>query len=168
MWAYEEDFIPPAWAGPNAISDLPPRRNGNGSGYGGAPSNSGVGDAARTEALEVRASAPAYDLPPPIEDAPSFSEPAPAPSVSEPPARYEPASPPLRLVLNETADEDADQKRLATVFRLLQAQPGTDRVLLTIHTRDGDSIDLALPTAKVDAALSEQLVAAVGSVAPVG
>jgi hypothetical protein len=69
----------------------------------------------------------------------------------------------LRLVLNETADEDAEQKRLATVFRLLQAQPGADRVLLTIHTRDGDAIDLALPTAKLDADLRQKLSQAVGA-----
>jgi DNA polymerase-3 subunit alpha len=169
---YEEDFIPPAWAGPDAISDIPPRRNG--SGYSSSRPDNAVtarpeplidSTPARPEALEGRVP-PSYDLPPPIEDEPPAEEPVSAPtSIAEPAARYEaPAPPPaLHLVLRESADEDADQKRLAAVFRLLQAQPGADRVLLTIHTRDGDSIDLALPTAKLDASLSEQLQAAVGA-----
>jgi DNA polymerase-3 subunit alpha len=158
---FEEEFIPPVWAGPDAIGEVPPRRNGNGHSNGGP---------ARTEAVETRATTPSYDLPPPIEDVPSFEEPAAVePAVSESPASYEPASPPpLRLVLNETSDEDADQKRLATVFRLLQAQPGGDRVLLTINTRDGDAIELALPTARLDEGLRNRLLEAVGTITPVG
>jgi DNA polymerase-3 subunit alpha len=165
---FEEDFIAPAWAGPDALGDVPPRRGGNGNGH----SNGAPTPTARVEsvegALEERASAPSYDLPPPIEDAASFDAPAPGqPAISEPAVPYEAAPPPLQLVLRESADEDADQKRLASVFRLLQAQPGTDRVMLTIHTRDGDSIDLALPTAKLDAALQRSLEEAVGDTASV-
>jgi len=156
---FEEEFIPPVWAGPDASSYVPPRRNGSGH-SNGAPSR---------EAVEVRATAPSYDLPPPIEDVPSFEVRAPAePPVSEPPGSYEAATqPPLRLVLNETSDEDADQKRLAAVFRLLQAQPGGDRVLLTIHTRDGAAIELALPTAKLDEGLRVSLQEAVAVVTAV-
>jgi len=43
------------------------------------------------------------------------------------------------------------------LFRLLQDQPGDDPVLLTIRTREGESIDLALPSARLDAALRERL-----------
>jgi DNA polymerase-3 subunit alpha len=153
---YEEDFIPPAWAGPDALADVPPRRNGNGNGHTNA----------RPEPLGERANGPAYDLPPPIEDEPpSLGEPPGAlPSIAEPPAPYEAgAAPPMRLTLTETADEDADQKRLTAVFRLLQAQPGPDRVLLTIKTRDGDAIELALPTAKLDEELRQKLTEAVES-----
>jgi hypothetical protein len=148
---YEEDFIPPAWAGPDAISEVSPRRNGNGQAT------------ARPEALVGRANGPAYDLPPPIDDEPpSFDEPSSPPSIAEAADRYEASEPPpMRLTLTETADEDADQKRLAAVFRLLQAQPGPDRVLLTIKTRDGSVIALALPTAKLDEALRQSLQEAV-------
>ena len=53
------------------------------------------------------------------------------------------------------------------MFRLLQEQPGPDRVMLTIQTRGGEGIDLALPTAKLDEALRASLLAAVGDVAGV-
>jgi hypothetical protein len=63
----------------------------------------------------------------------------------------------LRLSLKETEDESDDQHRLSTVFRLLQEQPGADKVLLTIHTREGETINLALPTARLDDALCARL-----------
>ncbi|HEX5139297.1 MAG TPA: OB-fold nucleic acid binding domain-containing protein, partial [Dehalococcoidia bacterium] len=63
----------------------------------------------------------------------------------------------LRLSLKETEDESDDQHRLSTVFRLLQEQPGADKVLLTIHTREGETINLALPTARLDEALCAKL-----------
>jgi len=72
----------------------------------------------------------------------------------------------LQLVLRESEDEDADQRRLAAVFRLLQSQPGEDAVRLTIHTRAGETIDLALPSAKLDDALREKLGEALGESAP--
>jgi hypothetical protein len=161
---FEEEFIPPVWADPSTLGDVPPRRNGNGNGYGNGHTN-GAPLARSVERLETPADAPTYDLPPPIEDEPSLASPPPEPVSAEPPARFEaePAPPPLRLELTESPDEDADQKRLATVFRLLQAQPGNDRILLTIHTRDGDAIDLALPTAKLDADLRQKLGEAVGT-----
>jgi hypothetical protein len=70
------------------------------------------------------------------------------------------------LVLNETEDEAADQRRLATVFQLLQARPGRNPVLLTIHTRDGETIELGLPTAQLDPTLRERLEEAVGMMEP--
>jgi hypothetical protein len=68
----------------------------------------------------------------------------------------------LRLVLHESEDEDADQKRLATVFRLLQEHPGRDDVFLTIKTREGEDVELRLPTAALDEGLRGRLEEAVG------
>jgi hypothetical protein len=73
----------------------------------------------------------------------------------------------LRLVLHESEDETDDQKRLGIVFRLLNDQPGTDKVLLTIRTRTGETIDLALPTARLDDTLRTKLREAVANGAAV-
>ncbi len=59
--------------------------------------------------------------------------------------------------MSETADEEADRKRLASLFRLLQEKPGSDRVTLTIRTRTGEAIDLGLPSAQLDEALKASL-----------
>jgi hypothetical protein len=64
---------------------------------------------------------------------------------------------PLRLHLEETEDEDADQKRLQTIFRLLQERPGADPVYLAIRTRDGETFDLQLPSASMDEGLKASL-----------
>jgi hypothetical protein len=66
------------------------------------------------------------------------------------------------LVLVETDDEDGDQKRLATVFRLLQDHAGNDSVRLTIRTRYDETIELALPSARLDDELRRQLEEAIG------
>jgi hypothetical protein len=92
--------------------------------------------------------------------------------VPPPPAaihRPEPVRAPdmLRLVLHESEDENDDQKRLGAVFRLLNEQPGTDKVFLTIRTRAGESIDLALPTARLDDGLRTRLREAISDGAPV-
>jgi DNA polymerase-3 subunit alpha len=88
-------------------------------------------------------------------DAPSYVTSAPAAPVTPQSAE------PLHLVLQESADEKDDQRRLSTLFRLLQEQPGPDRVLLTIHTRESETIDLALPSARLDDALRKRLCEAV-------
>jgi DNA polymerase-3 subunit alpha len=67
----------------------------------------------------------------------------------------------LRLVLQETTDEAGDQRRLSSVFRLLQEHPGPDSVHLTIRTRTGEEIDLSLPSAGLDDELRGHLLAAV-------
>ena len=92
---------------------------------------------------------------------------APPPTVVTPPASVQPAAPvaparpvdraPLQLSLTESQDEGDDQRRLGAVFRLLQSQPGPDAVLLTIHTRDGETVQLSLPSARLDDALRERL-----------
>jgi hypothetical protein len=95
-----------------------------------------------------------------------------APAVIDDPAaaRFSPIAPQpvaresLRLVLHEGDDEDADQKCLSTVFRLLQEHPGIDDVFLTIKTRDGEDIELRMPTAALDEELKTQLAEAVGMI----
>ena len=70
---------------------------------------------------------------------------------------------PLRLVMEETEDYDADQKRLSALFSLLQERPGADPVYLTIRTRDGESFELQLPSAALDEGLKESLRSAVSA-----
>jgi hypothetical protein len=88
-------------------------------------------------------------------------------ALASPVAPSERAPDVLRLVLQESEDESDDQKRLGMVFRLLNEQPGIDKVLLTIRTREGEAIDLALPTARLDESLRSRLREAVGNGLPV-
>jgi DNA polymerase III subunit alpha len=164
---YTEDFELPAWATPEAMSESAPapRRNGNGgNGHGGAA------PLVRPEPAAERPEA-APDAPPAWTDEslPEEEPPFEVVAISEPAPTYKvsPVAAALHLELHETEDEDVDRKRLASVFRLLQEQPGPDRITLTIHTRGGEGIDLALPTAKLDEALRASLLAAVGDVAGV-
>ncbi len=112
--------------------------------------------------------------PPPPDDDPGLvgaqrAAPSPAPAATTPEtapsasavATFAPA-PPLRLILEESDNEAADQQRLAQVFDLLRAHPGDNPVLLTILTRDGQEIDLALPAAALDDALKVGLKEALG------
>jgi hypothetical protein len=93
-------------------------------------------------------------VPPPI---PDVREPVEAPRPAVEIVSREPSSTTFSLVLVESADEDADQRRLAAVFRLLRAHPGNDNVRLTIRTRDGETIELALPSAGLDEDLRLEL-----------
>jgi DNA polymerase III subunit alpha len=169
---YSEDFDLPVWATPEALSESAPspRRNG---GYNGNGGNSHMDSkpAARPESVEEGGDISASELLPSwIEEAPPDEDPPfESPAISEPAAadKVPPTAAALHLELHETEDEDADRKRLASVFRLLQEQPGPDRITLTIHTRGGEGIDLALPTAKLDEALKASLKAAVGDAAGV-
>jgi hypothetical protein len=107
---------------------------------------------------------------PPFEPSPAPIDPRPAapPAVATMPRPEAPRAPDmLRLVLHESEDEGDDQKRLGAVFRLLSEQPGTDKVFLTIKTRAGENIDLALPTAQLDESLRSRLREAVSGGAPV-
>jgi DNA polymerase-3 subunit alpha len=118
------DFSPPAWLSQPAE----PPANGPG----------------RTEAPAVGRERPP-PLPGPVPPAASSQPPAtPLPADAKPP----PAS--RRLVLQETEDESEDQRRLAAVFRLLRERPGEGRLVLTVRTRDGGEVELALPPASLD------------------
>ena len=57
-------------------------------------------------------------------------------------------SPALRLELRETEDEDADRERLQHLLAALGDYPGDDEVRLTVHTLDGASEQIALPSAR--------------------
>ena len=154
---FEENFLPPVWATESTpISRPSPPII--------APVNAPV---------ERSAAPPSPYVPPVIEDSFDPSEPPEpasevAPPMPEPAERYSPIAPQparrecLRLVLQEGADEDEDQKRLSQVFRLLQQQPGKDDVFLTIKTREGDDVELKLPTASLDEGLRASLEEAVG------
>jgi hypothetical protein len=113
------------------------------------------------------------DLGPPT-DAFGFEAPPQEPDrtpVETPAVAYEPPIAPqpvhresLRLVLREGNDEAEDQQRLSAVFRLLQDHPGGDDVYLTIKTREGEDIELRMPTATLDEGLRASLEDAVGMV----
>ncbi len=178
---YTPGFELPSWATPEALAESAPapRRNGpatgtgpgSGSGdgykpYGGNGQSTGAPAAAMPEDSAPSPAPTTTPEPPAVfDEAPSDEEPPlDEPSISEPRATYDasPAPAALHLELRETEDEEADQKRLASLFRLLQAQPGADRVTLTIRTRGGEAIDLALPSAKLDQSLRVSLQTAVG------
>jgi DNA polymerase III subunit alpha len=159
---YKDDFELPAWATPEALTESSPsprRSNGNGNGYNGNGGNGYENAVAAATATSAPEPPPVMDEAPPEEEPPPYEPPA----ISEPPTMYKAATPAaaLHLELHETPDEEADRKRLASVFRLLQEKPGSDRVTLTIHPRSGTPIDLALPTASLDDALRMSLRAAV-------
>jgi DNA polymerase-3 subunit alpha len=164
---FTPDFELPSWATPEALAESAPqpRRNGNGNGHNGNGGNGyGNGRPAPAKPEAVEPPPPMPEPPAMVDEAPPEEEPPlDEPMIAEPRATY--ASPPpaaLHLELRETEDEDADRKRLASLFRLLQEQPGPDRVTLTIHTRGGEAIELALPSAKLDEALRSSLQVAVG------
>ncbi len=161
---FTPDFTPPSWLA-NVSLDVPPRpyANGNGNGHKTAP-------APPPAALEPTEDEPQASPEPAsvLEERPGAAEPAPPPTttlaVAEERGVYsadlpqETATPaPLRLTLDETPDEAADQARLAELFRLLQSHPGADAIFLTIRTRGGENFELQLPSAALDGGLRNQL-----------
>ncbi|MGE0685364.1 MAG: DNA polymerase III subunit alpha [Dehalococcoidia bacterium] len=178
---FTDDFTPPDWLA-YVTMDVPAPgqrggRNGNGNGYRNGNGRTSAGAAYSpmprvSDAPRVSEPPPVYDTPPTYEAPPPSAYEAPVyesapPPIEEPPSYDEPAAPPpppvvmrpqpLRLQMEETEDEDADQKRLAAVFRLLQERPGADPVYLTIRTRDGENFDLQLPSARLDEGLKLSL-----------
>ena len=144
--AFKEGFEPPAW-----LSDLATASNGNGRSATTRANGADVHGRVEPTAAPVETD----EADPPLDGPPQAFEPAATAPVSSKAA-------PLLLVLEESEDEDADQKRLSAVFRLLQAQPGDDPVNLSIKGRDGDTTDLTLPSARLDEALRAQLLATIG------
>jgi DNA polymerase-3 subunit alpha len=175
---FTEDFLPPVW-----LEARPGVGNGRVNGYGNGNGHTN-GDYVRAadetpasvhpsrasgrpeeepsvdelshigsldEPLTIKEEGPGYGVAPPLDEAWRTAPPA------------QPA--PFALVLEETEDEAADQRRLAGLFKLLQAKPGNDAVFLTIRTRDQETIELSLPTAALDDELRRQLREAAGLVA---
>jgi hypothetical protein len=167
---YVESFRPPTW-----LNDPQPQpygsggrgtRNGNGYRNGNGNGNGGYRTEPAPPAVEtpIEEPSPADSEPVDIEGGVTYETPPEAP-FTVPFVRDVPAvAEPLSLVLTETEDADADQKRLSTVFSILQQQPGADPVHLTIETRDGDRIELVLPSAVLDEPLRAKLLEAVESI----
>jgi len=70
--------------------------------------------------------------------------------------------PALRFVLHESDDDQADRERLDALVALLAQHPGDDRVRLFVHCRDGDRIELTLPSVTATEELRAAGVAALG------
>ncbi len=152
---FDEDFEPPYWV-TNPPAELTPRRNGGSNGNGNSYSNGNghtdVDAASVVYTPRVRAAdAPVlrvaeeatvrYDAG--VLSTPEPALPTPSPAYGSPIVAQ--GLPPLHLMLVESSDEEGDQRRLASVFKLLQSRPGNDDVFLTIRTREGETIDLLYP-----------------------
>ncbi len=74
----------------------------------------------------------------------------------------------LRIILEETDDEDSDHDRLRAIVAALGEHAGEDAVVLSIHQRDGEEIDLELPHARRSAELSRALGEILGPWGTVG
>ena len=96
--------------------------------------------------------------PPPVAGANGHTQPPPngaAPQPATPPAT-------LRFVLHESDDDEADRARLDGLVTLLASYPGDDAIRLFIHARDGDRIELTLPSARACEELRAAGVQALG------
>ncbi len=161
---YKEDFLPPPWALDPAPAAVNGAANGSGNGHAGIADPPGAIGIAEARAavyetgLPTGQAGPANVLPPAPAMEPIEAQIAASGLLDEAllPARRQS----LHLALKETEDEAADQRRLAGIFALLQAQPGDDEVYLTVLTRDGDEIDLALPRTRLDETLRARLTEA--------
>jgi DNA polymerase-3 subunit alpha len=68
----------------------------------------------------------------------------------------------VRIVLEETDDEDADHERLQALVNTLQEYAGRAAVHLSIRQRDGDQVDLEMPSARYCPELTQRLGEIVG------
>src|SRR5207248_5541497 len=73
--------------------------------------------------------------------------------------------PAIRFILHESPDEDADRVRLDALIEVLRQYPGGDDIRLFVHARDGDRIELTMPSAR---ACEELRVAGIAALAPQG
>ena len=51
-------------------------------------------------------------------------------------------------MLHESPDDDADRARLDALIEVLRQYPGDDDIRLFVHARDGDRIELTMPSAR--------------------
>jgi DNA polymerase-3 subunit alpha len=68
----------------------------------------------------------------------------------------------LLIAVRETQDEEADRSRLADLMAALVDFPGGDEVRLIVHMRDGQRVQLALPTARACDELCARVVQLLG------
>ncbi len=66
----------------------------------------------------------------------------------------------LRIVINETEDEDRDRGRLTALLQALAQHPGETPVRLLVRTHDGNTVEFALPPARYCAELLAALESA--------
>jgi DNA polymerase-3 subunit alpha len=159
---YADDFTPPDWlqyvtidvparGERGARSDVSARKtNGNGGVSSEAlhPSPQTLPDEPPVDIGLLEEMDAAFD---------AFPSSLPDTALASPPPPVVMHAEPLRLTMEETPDEEADQKRLSALFRLLQERPGADPVHLTIRTTDGETYELQLPSASLDEGLRESL-----------
>ena len=188
--AYEgEDFVAPPWVTITEQPAATSGRRGNGNGRASNASNGSTkGDANGTAQAQEKVASSAQT--PPVESSfhPPVDQWQPGPSVVDIPVPEMPTSAadhvraayadgavpevarpveavepegPFSLVMEESPDEAADQRRLAGVFELLQESPGPDAVVLSIRTISGETIGLSLPSATLTDALRTRLREAV-------
>jgi hypothetical protein len=173
---FEEGFLPPVWATETA----PSARRSPSRAQRDAPTPSPVVTPVQSSPMpEPNMEEPPFEPGPAFyqDEAPAMTEdfdpseppePVTEVAVNEPAPRVSTIAPQpeqrpsLRLVLQEGDDEAEDQKRLSMVFRLLQERPGRDDVYLSIKTREGETVELKLPTAELDEGLRSRLEEAVG------
>ncbi|MBI2912517.1 MAG: DNA polymerase III subunit alpha, partial [Chloroflexi bacterium] len=88
-----------------------------------------------------------------------------------PPPAAEPRTPspeprtldgPLRVVLEETEDQEGDQERLRALVNALRDFSGEDEVRLSVRQRDGEEVELELPRARQCPELAQRLGEIVG------
>ena len=165
--AFDSEFTPPTWLS-EVRAEVPPRQGQNGwsksstrNGKGAAGESTRPVLAAATFPVEPSKVALTEESPAEIHE--TSSPPNSLVADSEPgQLQSVPVADALRLSLEETENEDADQKRLAELFQLLTEHPGPSPVLLTIRTRSGDSYDMQMPGAALDSELSLTLRRALG------
>jgi len=75
---------------------------------------------------------------------------------------------PLRITLEETDDPDGDHERLRALVNALRDYTGEDAVRLAIRQRDGEEVEMALPSARLTPELTHRLEEIVGTWGSVG
>ena len=74
----------------------------------------------------------------------------------------------LRITLEETDDADRDHERLQALVETLRDYSGEGAVRLTILQRDGEEIEMELPSARHSVELTQRLGEIVGPWGSVG
>jgi hypothetical protein len=74
----------------------------------------------------------------------------------------------LRITLEETDDADADHERLRALVDTLRDYSGEGAVRLTILQRDGEQIEMELPSARYCEELTRSLGDILGPLGSVG
>jgi len=79
-----------------------------------------------------------------------------------------PAPPALRIILEETDDEDGDHERLRALVNAIGDYAGDAEVRLSIRQRDGEEVEMALPPVRYCPELTQTLGDIIGPWGTVG